>query len=82
MLLHHKISLPPVQIDVQEYGTVVQRPLSLDQKVRLASVDGLRNLLMEMCTFRQPASWEHRFGRWVARNQTGANVPQPMKVDL
>jgi starvation-inducible DNA-binding protein len=37
---------------VQEYGTVVNRPISLEQKVRLTNVDKLNPLLADTITLR------------------------------
>jgi starvation-inducible DNA-binding protein len=38
--------------EIQEYGTVVNRPLSLDHKVRLASADSLNQILADTMTLR------------------------------
>ena len=38
--------------EIQKYGTVIDRPLSLDHKVRLAMVDGLNQILADTMTLR------------------------------
>ena len=38
--------------EVQKYGTVTSRPISLDHKVRLASVDSLNQILADTMTLR------------------------------
>jgi hypothetical protein len=35
------------EAEIQQYGTVVNRPLSLDHRVRLASVDSLNPILAD-----------------------------------
>ena len=40
------------EAEIQQYGTVVHRPLSLDHKVRLASVDSLNQILADTMTLR------------------------------
>src|SRR5271167_523353 len=40
------------ETEIQQYGTVINRPLSLDHKVRLASVDGLNQILADTMTLR------------------------------
>jgi starvation-inducible DNA-binding protein len=44
---------------VQEYGTVVNRPISLDHKVRLASVEKLNPLLADTMTLRDMYKKHH-----------------------
>lgn len=38
--------------EIQKYGTVTNRPISLDHKIRLASVDSLNQLLADTMTLR------------------------------
>ena len=38
--------------EIQKYGTVIDRPLSLDHKVRLAMADGLNQILADTMTLR------------------------------
>jgi len=38
--------------EIQKYGTVTNRPISLDHKVRLASVDSLNQILADTMTLR------------------------------
>ncbi len=40
------------ETEIQKYGTVINRPLSLDHKVRLAGVDGLNQILADTMTLR------------------------------
>ena len=40
------------ETEVQKYGTVINRPISLDHKVRLAGVDGLNQILADTMTLR------------------------------
>jgi len=40
------------ETEIQKYGTVVNRPLSLDHKVRLAGVDSLNQILADTMTLR------------------------------
>jgi len=47
------------QTNVQEYGTVVNRPLSLDHKVRLASVEALNQILADTMTLRDMYKKHH-----------------------
>jgi starvation-inducible DNA-binding protein len=47
------------ETEIQQYGTVVNRPLSLDHKVRLASVDGLNQLLADTMTLRDMYKKHH-----------------------
>lgn len=44
---------------VQEYGTVVNRPISLDQKVRLTNADKLNPLLADTMTLRDMYKKHH-----------------------
>src|ERR1700693_90773 len=44
---------------VQEYGTVVNRPISLEQKVRLTNVDKLNPLLADTMTLRDMYKKHH-----------------------
>ena len=45
--------------EVQEYGTVVNRPLSLDHKVRLASTASLNQILADTMTLRDMYKKHH-----------------------
>jgi len=47
------------QTDVQEYGTVINRPLSIDHKVRLASVEALNQILADTMTLRDMYKKHH-----------------------
>jgi starvation-inducible DNA-binding protein len=47
------------QTETQKYGTVANRPLSLDHKVRLASVEGLNQLLADTMTLRDMYKKHH-----------------------
>ena len=47
------------ETEVQKYGTVVNRPLSLDHKVRLASVDTLNQILADSMTLRDMYKKHH-----------------------
>ena len=47
------------ETEIQEYGTVVNRPLSLDHKVRLANVDALNQLLADTMTLRDMYKKHH-----------------------
>src|ERR1039457_5523072 len=47
------------QTDIQEYGTVINRPLSLDHKVRLASVEALNQILADTMTLRDMYKKHH-----------------------
>ncbi len=47
------------ETEVQLYGTVVNRPLSLDHKIRLASVDGLNQILADSMTLRDMYKKHH-----------------------
>jgi len=40
------------ETEIQQYGTVVNRPLSLDHKVRLANVESLNQILADTMTLR------------------------------
>jgi starvation-inducible DNA-binding protein len=45
--------------EIQKYGTLVNRPLSLDHKVRLASVDTLNQILADSMTLRDMYKKHH-----------------------
>src|SRR5450432_857897 len=45
--------------EIQKYGTVVTRPLSLDHKVRLANVDRLNQILADTMTLRDMYKKHH-----------------------
>jgi starvation-inducible DNA-binding protein len=47
------------QTEIQQYGTVANRPLSLDHKVRLASVDRLNQILADTMTLRDMYKKHH-----------------------
>jgi starvation-inducible DNA-binding protein len=47
------------ETEIQLYGTVVNRPLSLDHKVRLAGVDGLNQILADTMTLRDMYKKHH-----------------------
>src|SRR6516164_6856964 len=47
------------ETEVQKYGTVVNRPLSLDHKIRLASVDTLNQILADSMTLRDMYKKHH-----------------------
>lgn len=47
------------ETEIQQYGTVVNRPLSLDHKARLASVDGLNQILADTMTLRDMYKKHH-----------------------
>ena len=47
------------ETEIQQYGTVVNRPLSLDDKVRLASVDGLNQILADTMSLRDMYKKHH-----------------------
>ena len=47
------------ETEIQQYGTVVNRPLSLDHKVRLASVAGLNQILADTMTLRDMYKKHH-----------------------
>jgi starvation-inducible DNA-binding protein len=47
------------ETELQKYGTVASRPLSLDHKVRLASVDGLNQILADSMTLRDMYKKHH-----------------------
>jgi starvation-inducible DNA-binding protein len=47
------------ETEIQLYGTVVNRPLSLDHKVRLGSVDGLNQILADTMTLRDMYKKHH-----------------------
>lgn len=45
--------------EIQRYGTVVNRPISLDHRVRLASVDSLNQILADTMTLRDMYKKHH-----------------------
>jgi starvation-inducible DNA-binding protein len=45
-------TLPDRKTEIQKYGTIASRPLSLNHKVRQASVDGLNQILADTMTLR------------------------------
>jgi starvation-inducible DNA-binding protein len=47
------------QTEFQQYGTVANRPISLDHKVRLASVDRLNQILADTMTLRDMYKKHH-----------------------
>jgi starvation-inducible DNA-binding protein len=47
-----KTPLTGQEAEIQQYGTVINRPLSLDHKARLASVDSLNQILADTMTLR------------------------------
>lgn len=47
------------ETEIQKYGTVVNRPLSLDHRVRLASVDSLNQILADTMTLRDMYKKHH-----------------------
>jgi starvation-inducible DNA-binding protein len=47
------------ETEIQRYGTVVNRPLSLDHKVRLASADKLNQILADTMTLRDMYKKHH-----------------------
>lgn len=47
------------ETEIQKYGTVVNRPISLDHKVRLASVDSLNQILADTMTLRDMYKKHH-----------------------
>src|ERR1035438_8823952 len=51
--------LPGQEAEIQQYGTVVNRPLSLDHKVRLASADSLNQILADTMTLRDMYKKHH-----------------------
>jgi len=52
-MLAHKVTMKTTTTsETQEYGTVENRPLSLDHKARLANVDKLNQLLADSMTLR------------------------------
>ena len=54
-----KTHLTGQQTEVQQYGTVTARPISLDHKVRLASVDSLNQILADTMTLRDMYKKHH-----------------------
>src|SRR5271165_474190 len=55
----NKTHLTGQETEVQKYGTVVDRPLSLDHKVRLASADSLNQILADTMTLRDMYKKHH-----------------------
>jgi len=47
------------ETEIQKFGTVVNRPISLDHKVRLASVDSLNQILADTMTLRDMYKKHH-----------------------
>jgi starvation-inducible DNA-binding protein len=47
------------ETEIQKYGTVANRPLSLDHKVRLASVESLNQILADTMTLRDMYKKHH-----------------------
>ncbi len=47
------------QTEIQKYGTVANRPISLDHRVRLASVDRLNQILADTMTLRDMYKKHH-----------------------
>jgi starvation-inducible DNA-binding protein len=47
------------ETEIQRYGTVINRPLSLDHKVRLASAEGLNQVLADTMTLRDMYKKHH-----------------------
>src|SRR5271157_5268401 len=47
------------ETEIQEYGTVANRPISLDHKVRLTSVDSLNPILADTMTLRDMYKKHH-----------------------
>jgi len=47
-----KMQTPGQETEIQKYGTVANRPISLDHKVRLASADSLNQILADTMTLR------------------------------
>ena len=47
------------ETEIQKYGTVVHRPISLDHKTRLASVDDLNQILADTMTLRDMYKKHH-----------------------
>jgi starvation-inducible DNA-binding protein len=56
---HSKETDVATQTEIQKYGTVTNRPLSLDHKVRLASADGLNQILADTMTLRDMYKKHH-----------------------
>ena len=51
--------IPGREAEIQEYGTVVNRPLSLDHKVRRASAESLNQVLADTMTLRDMYKKHH-----------------------
>src|SRR5271157_6559148 len=47
------------ETEIQKYGTVANRPISLDHKVRLTSVDSLNPILADTMTLRDMYKKHH-----------------------
>lgn len=59
---NHRSTKTPVngqETEIQKYGTVVSRPLSLDHKVRLTSVEALNQILADSMTLRDMYKKHH-----------------------
>ena len=54
-----KTPLTGQETEIQKYGTVANRPLSLDHKVRLASVNSLNQILADTMTLRDMYKKHH-----------------------
>ena len=54
-----KTHLAGRETEIQQYGTVVDRPLSLDHKVRLAGADSLNQILADTMTLRDMYKKHH-----------------------
>jgi starvation-inducible DNA-binding protein len=54
-----KAPSPGLESETQKYGTVVQRPISLDHKVRLAGADSLNQILADTMTLRDMYKKHH-----------------------
>src|ERR1700690_886375 len=54
-----KAHVPGQDTEIQKYGTVANRAISLDHKVRLASVDGLNQILADTMTLRDMYKKHH-----------------------
>jgi starvation-inducible DNA-binding protein len=54
-----KMSVTGQDTEIQKYGTVANRPISLDHKVRLASADSLNQILADTMTLRDMYKKHH-----------------------
>ncbi len=54
-----KTQLTGKESEIQKYGTVTNRPISLDHKVRLASADSLNQILADSMTLRDMYKKHH-----------------------